>query len=257
MYDPQVLLDGVEDHLVPFLLLSGASFVGLIIWYSEAIRAGERDRCISMPPVVTFLWLAHDATFVTHFPDWFGGRYDHWLLQLYWVALLGTTLVECWFVGQLIRFGRDELLPRVTQRVWTALVFTGLAGGWAVWLVLKQAIADPLFQVTFALTVAMFPPFGMALLFRRGSARGQTTTMWAGFTVAPAGWFAATIVAFGPAFRSWQWISLAAVTVTWGTATTLLIARAGRDARTGAAPPVVEVGPAADVLRPGPAEGAR
>ncbi|MEW6475806.1 MAG: hypothetical protein AB1679_26420 [Actinomycetota bacterium] len=254
MDDADVVLDSVGDHLAPFLLFSAISFVGLIVWYVEAIRAGERDRCISMPPVITFMWLAHDATFVAHFPDWFGGRYDHWLMQLYWVALLGTTLVECWFVGQLLRFGRREILPDVTQRVWTVLVFAGLTGAWAIWLVLKDAIADPLFQVTFALTVAMFPPFGMALLLRRRSARGQTTAMWAGFTAAPAGWFAATMVAFGPAFRSWLWAGLGLVTVTWGAATTLLVARARHPGGAHAAPAVVQVGAAADVVRPGATE---
>jgi len=225
MYDTRFLLDDVDAHLVPFLLISAVSFVGLIVWYHEAIWAGERDRCISMPPVITLTWLAHDATYVLNLSTWFSGRYDHWLPQLYWVALLGTTLVEVWFVGQLIRFGRDELLPEVGQRLWAGLVLAALAGVWAIWLVLKHFISDDLYQVTFGLTVAMFPPFGTALLLRRRSGRGQTTRMWAGFTLAPAGWFLTSILYFGPAFRSWEWISLAVVTVVWGVIGTGLVAR--------------------------------
>ena len=226
MYDPNVVLQGVDDHTVPFLLFSAISFVGLIIWYYEAVRVGERDRSYSMPVVITFVWLAHDATLVFHFSDWFGGPYDHWLTQLYWVAILCTTHTEVFFVVQLMRFGREELAPFLSPAAFRVAVIACLAGVWAIWLVLKAFINDPLFQVTFGLTVAMYPPCGMALLLRRGSSRGQTARQWGGFTLAPAGWFVATVIAFGSAFRAWEWITLGVVTVVWGTCTTVLVARA-------------------------------
>ena len=226
MYDPQVVLDGVDAHVVPFLLLSTISFAGLILWYSEAIRIGERDRSFSMPPVITMVWLAHDATLVAHWSDWFGGPYDHWLMKLYWVAMVCTSAVEVLFVIQLLRFGRKELAPNVSQAFFTVAVLAAQAGTIVIWLSLKRIIADDLFQVTFALTAAMFPPFGMALLLRRGSRRGQTVRMWVGFTIAPAGWFLASIIAFGPPFRSAVWILLGIVTTAWGALTTLLVARA-------------------------------
>lgn len=226
MYDPHVLLQGVDDHVVPFLLLSAISFAGLIVWYYEAITVAERDRSFSMPPVITMVWLAHDATLVAHYSDWFGGPYDHWLMQLYWVAMICTSAVEVWFVFQLLRFGRKELAPGLSQAAFTVAVLAALAGTVVIWLALKRVVADDLFQVTFALTAAMFPPFGMALLLRRGSRRGQTVRMWAGFTVAPTFWFLATVVAFGPPFRSAVWILLGVVTATWGALTTVLVARA-------------------------------
>lgn len=225
MYDPEVLLAGVDDRLVPFLVLSAISFVGLIVWYYEAVRVGERDRAYSMPVVITFVWLAHDATLVLHFPDWFGGQYDHWLTQLYWVAMVCTTLTEVFFVVQLMRFGRDELAPFLSPVAYRAAVVACLGGVWIIWLVLKSFINDPLFQVTFGLTAAMYPPCGMALLLRRRSRRGQSVGQWAGFTVAPAFWFLASIVAFGPAFRAWEWIAVGVVTTVWGAVTTVLVAR--------------------------------
>ena len=226
MYDPQVLLDGVDAHVVPFLLLSAVSFAGLIVWYYEAIRAGERDRAFSMPPVITMVWLAHDATLVAHFSDWFGGPYDHWLMKLYWVAMVGTSAVEVVFLAQLMRFGRPELAPNLSPALYNAAVLAVLAGTTVIWLALKRVIGDDLFQVTFALTAAMFPPFGMALLLRRGTRRGQTVRMWVGFTVAPAFWFMASIVAFGPPFRSALWILLGVVTTAWAIVTTVLVAQA-------------------------------
>jgi hypothetical protein len=229
MYDPQVLLDGVDSHLVPFLLLSAISFGGLILWYSEAIRVGERDRSFSMPPVITLVWLAHDATLVAHFSDWFGGPYDHWLMKLYWVAMVCTSLVEVLFVVQLMRFGRPELAPKLSSSAFNVAVLIALAGTTVIWLALKRVIADDLFQVTFALTAAMFPPFGMALLLRRGSRRGQTVMQWVGFTIAPAFWFAATVVAYGPPFRSFGWITLGVVVTAWGAVTTVLVSRAPAD----------------------------
>ncbi|HVW34700.1 MAG TPA: hypothetical protein VHL53_19360 [Acidimicrobiia bacterium] len=225
MYDPHVLLRGVDDHVVPFLVLSAVSFAGLIVWYYEAITAAERDRVISMPPVITMVWLAHDATLVAHFSDWFGGPYDHWLMKLYWVAMVGTSAVEVLFLTQLARFGRAELAPRLSQAAFTVAVLAAQAATLVVWLALRRIIADDLFQVTFALTAAMFPPFGMALLLRRGTRQGQTARLWAGFTVAPACWFAASILAFGPPFRSAAWISLGVVTTAWGALTTVLVAR--------------------------------
>lgn len=226
MYDPQAVLNGVDDHVVPFLLLSAVSFAGLIIWYYEAIRIGERDRSFSMPPVITMVWLAHDATLVARFSDWFSGPYDHWLMQLYWVAMVCTSAVELLFVVQLLRFGRQELAPRLSPPAFTIGVLAAQAATVVIWLALKRVIDDDLFQVTFALTAAMFPPFGMALLLRRGTRRGQTTRQWIGFTIAPAFWFGATIVAYGPPFRSALWILLGLVTTVWGALTAYLVARA-------------------------------
>ncbi|HYH49324.1 MAG TPA: hypothetical protein VEG38_07225 [Acidimicrobiia bacterium] len=234
MYDPHVLLEGVDDHVVPFLALSAVSFAGLIVWYYEAIKVGERHRSFSMPPVITMVWLAHDATLVAHFSDWFGGPYDHWLMQLYWVAMLGTSAVEVFFVVQLVRFGRRELAPSLSQAAFTVAVLVAQAAAFVIWLSLKRIIDDDLFQVTFALTAAMFPPFGMSLLLRRGSRRGQTVNQWIGFTIAPAFWFLATIVAYGPPFRSALWISLGIVTTAWGALTAYLLARAPDPQQSGA-----------------------
>ena len=226
MYDPHVLLRGVDDHVVLFLLFSAVSFAGLIVWYYEAITVAERDRCISMPPVITMAWLVHDATLVAHFSDWFGGPYDHWLMKLYWLAMVGTASVEVVFGVQLLRFGREEIAPRLSPTLYRIGVLAATAGTLAIWLALKRIITDDLFQVTFALTAAMFPPFGMALLLRRGDRRGQTVRMWAGFTVAPAGWWVASVVAFGPPFRSALWIVLGVAVTAWGAVTTVLVARA-------------------------------
>jgi hypothetical protein len=225
MYDPAVVLQGIDDHVVPYLLLSVASFAGLFLWYYEAIRIGERDRAYSMPVFITFTWLAHDATFVARYSDWFGGPYDHWVTKLYWVAMLCTSLVEVFFVIQLLRLGRPEIAPRTSQTAFSAGVLLALAGTWSIWLMLKDVMSDDLFQVSFALTAACYPGLGLALLLRRRSRRGQTVRQWIGFTTAVGFWFIATLVAYGPSFRSWQWIALALTTVVWGSTTTVLVAR--------------------------------
>lgn len=225
MYDPSVLLDGVDDHVVPFLALSAVSFGGLFVWYREALVAGARDRCASMPPVITMAWLVHDATVVGQAGHWFGGRHDHWLMQLYWVAMVGTALVEVLFVRQLLRYGREELAPTSTPAQFRAGVLVALAATAVIWWVLKRTLADDLFQVTFGLTAAMFPPCGMAMVARRGDRRGQTVPMWAGFTTAVAGWWLASYVAFGPWFRSAAWVALGIATVGLGAAATVVVGR--------------------------------
>ena len=95
-----------------------------------------------------------------------------------------------------------------------------------IWWVLRGTLADPLFLMSLGLITAAYPPLGTALLVHRRSRAGQTVLMWAAFTGLTLFWFPATTLGFGAQFRSWPWIGLGLLTITWGALNTWLVARA-------------------------------
>jgi hypothetical protein len=80
--------------------------------------------------------------------------------------------------------------------------------------------------MSLGLITAAYPPLGTALLLHRRSRAGQTVLMWAAFTGLTLFWFPATTFGFGSQFRSWPWVGLGLLTITWGAVNTWLVAKA-------------------------------
>lgn len=207
MYDPIEVLGNIDDHQVAIIALCGAAMIFNYLWFFAAFRVARRDRHYSIPLFCTFFWLAHDASFVWRFDEWFH-TYDHWYTKLFWVALVFTVLFEIAYIAQAITYGRDELLPSWSQTQFAALMVAGVIGALLVWSFVKHVLADPLYIASFDVANVAMPLLGPALLIRRGSTAGQSRVVWGGYLAMVTCWFTAHILWFGPAFQSFEYISL-------------------------------------------------
>lgn len=217
MYDPRAVLEAVDSHTVGILLLGAVTFAGVYTWLISAIRAGRRDRVYPEPVFCIAFWFAHDTSFVARYHSWFVS-YDHWFMKMFWVAVATMIVMEFEFMRQIVRYGHAELMPRLTQHTYVLLLVAALVSGFVIWSMVKAVIVDDLYFIAFGLTVAVYPPFAIAMMLRRGSTAGQSVPMWCGFCGLAIGLSAMTTTYFGPSFHSWQWISMSVFSILGGLA---------------------------------------
>lgn len=225
MYDPHAMLQTIDANRVPILLLCSLAMVANYVWFAEAIRVARRDRSYSMPLAATYFFLVHDASFVALYSKWFN-EYAHWYCELFWVALVVTTLMEIIFLSQTLQYGRAELFPTLSPFAFTGVIFAGVTAVAVIWLLVKSALNDDLYILSFFFAISWYPPLGMALLMRRKTRQGQTPLMWASFTAMGLFSFLASWFFFGPALHSWLWLAFWAVTIGWSLVTTWMVYRA-------------------------------
>jgi hypothetical protein len=230
MYDPFAVLPRISEHAWPIILLCGLALLSNYAWYIEAIRLSHRDRCYTLPPAVTLVYLAHDGSYLLLFRDWWG-RYAHWFPQLFWIALIFTFAGEVVIFVQTLRYGRRDLAPRLTQRAFVALMLAGLMITAAAWAAVKVALGDDLYLLSFMALIFWAAPFGSALMLRRASGQGTSTWMWASATLIGVLYGLASVLWFGPGFRAIPWIALWLGSAAWGGYNTYLAYSLTRDRR--------------------------
>jgi hypothetical protein len=198
-YDATPVLHRVNGHVVLTVALGGLALVGNFIYFYEAWRCAERDRCAPLALFATTLFAAHDGNYLIDAHRWFS-TYGNWFPELFWFALVVTFGFELVFVRQTVRYGREELAPRLSQRAFTVYVAAAILATCALWAVVKQII-------------------------RRGSARGQSARQYVAFTGMAGGWFACNMLVFGPAFKGLALVLLFVLTVVWGAGTAYALHR--------------------------------
>lgn len=213
-YQTAAVLHAVDQHMVPILLLCGLALIGNYVLWIENLRLGFREKTYSMPIGCLFFFFPHDLTFVAMYPHWFHAL-DHWFPKLWWSGLCITACMELAFLVMLLKYGRRELAPRMSQAHFTAIVLLGLVLCSIAWLVVKSAMDDELFLVVFGVTVFWCAPFNMALMARRGSAIGQSELAWLGYQMMPLFYWPATMM-LSPGFRDPLWIALGLAAVLGG-----------------------------------------
>ncbi len=227
VYDPVQLLAVIDGDKWWILGGFGIAMVFQWWWLLECIRVARRDRVYSMPLFCTFFWFAHDTSCVARFHDWFV-TYDHWYLKCFWFGLLTAAVLELVFFAQVIKYGREELLPGVSARAFVAglvviQVFASVGWEW-----IKSALEDPLYQLSTPLTIVAYPVFGFALAVRRRSTVGQNLTMWLTFVCMAALWFATTAIWFGDPWRTWQHLAIGVLSVGGGLGMAYLVRQGSR-----------------------------
>jgi hypothetical protein len=96
------------------------------------------------------------------------------------------------------------------------------------WELFKVLLADPLYQVSPAITLVSYPIFGFALIVRRGSTIGQTPLMWLCSGAMVVIWWAVTMTWYGAGFRSPQYLAAGVVTVIFDLAIAWIVSGRGR-----------------------------
>lgn len=224
MYDPQVLLDAIDQHRLPIMLGFGAAMVLQNIAMVTAVVMTRREGWISIPVPCTYLWFAHDLGVVARFDVWFT-TCDHWFLKLFWIGLVTALLLEMVFLYQAIVVGRREYLPAGSAGRWAALVIAGAVAMVILWEYLKQLWGDPLYQAAPAITLFVLPVAATALILRRRSAVSQHALIYGCFAAMVVLWWGVTTTFYGPFFGTWQYLTVGVGAFVMLTGVTVLVAR--------------------------------
>jgi hypothetical protein len=215
-YDPPTTLDAISHNAGVVIVIGGLSIIAMFVFFIEAARMGRRDRVYPMALWMTALWWPHDGSYLLHFGDWFGGRYHHWFMQLFWFAIVVTFLAECVYAWQTIQYGRDELSPGRSQRQHSLRIIGVMAAGVISWALVKGALDDDLYLLSFMATLLWGGPSGNAMLGRRRDGRGQSLLEWIAYSVMAVCYSIASIFFFGGGFfHSWQYIGICLAACVW------------------------------------------
>jgi hypothetical protein len=237
-YDAQRTLEAITDNAVAVIAIGGISIVAMWVFFVEAARMSRRDQVAPMALWMTVLWWPHDGNYLLKFDDWFN-VYDHWFMQLFWFAIIVTFVSESLYVAQTIKYGRDELSPGESQRNHTLRMLGALAAGTVSWALLKGALDDPLFLLSFMGTLLWGLPSASALLARRKGTAGQSLLEWQAFSVMAICYSIASIGFFGGGFfHSWQYVGICVVASAWSLVVVRQLKRAGAPASSWAAMPL-------------------
>jgi hypothetical protein len=213
-YDTQAVLHQVDRHPVLVLSLCALALIGNYIFWIENLRHGLRSKTYSMPVPCILFFLAHDLSFVAGYRTWFHDIH-HWFPELWWFGLTVTVLMELAFLTMFLKFGRQELAPRLTPHAFVTATAVGFAFTMVAWLVIKSVMADQLYLVIFGFTVFWCAPWYFALTWRRANPAGQTILGWAGYLMMPVFYWPATMI-LSDTFRSPIWIALGIATLSGG-----------------------------------------
>lgn len=224
MYEPIELLQRIDANSTAILIAFAVDSMFQVGWLTLAVVVARRDRAYSIPLFCTYYWFAHDVAVMIRYERWFH-VYDHWYLQFFWAVLSLAVLLECFYLWQVYRYGHRELAPALSRRSFGALLLLGLLFACVAHEFFKTGFGDPLFQLAPTLTMLAYPAFGVAMLLRRGSRRGQTPTMWWLFSAMTAGFHLITWQWFGDAFRTPQYVAAAVAATLGGVAMALVIAQ--------------------------------
>lgn len=187
-YDPATVVATTSSNLIWVLGACALSFVGAYMQYFGALSMGFRHRTFSIPLIGNLWNFAHDTTFVSNFHHWFY-EVDFWLVKAFWVALAVFATCELVVMYQLLRYGRKEVFPGMSQGQAIA-AYAGLqvfTYGLFWWFL--SMIYDPYYLLSFCTTVASAPLFNIALMRKRGSRKGFSMTMLWGYVLLCAGFW--------------------------------------------------------------------
>ncbi len=222
-YDPHLALQSIDSNVVLVLLffLGAAAFT--FSFLIESFRLARVHKAYSAPLAAVAWFAVHDLQFVLLYDLWFN-VYDHWWVKAWWVALVFTTAIEFTLVGMVIKYGRQELAPWATQWQFAGLVaLTTMAIG-VLWLLVKCALDDPLFLVSFPITAFWALPFSTTLMLKRQSRRGQSYLLEICVVFIMLS-FQGALWQVDPFFRSPLYLAFTAMAVCWGIANVWLLSK--------------------------------
>jgi len=220
------LLSSVDSNPILFIALGALAMVFNYTFFAEAIRAARRDRVFAFPLMVSTLWFAHDLSFVLRGFDWFG-TYHHWYVELFFVALIPTTLFELFFIRQVWTYGQAEIMPGASRRQFALFILGAEVAGLIIWFATKEVLGDPIYAFTFGGVAALAPIMAIRRIIQRGDSKGQSPLLWLSFSAMLICWYTAVWLFFGPAFKTAPQVLLALLAIGGGLVMARLSSRGG------------------------------
>jgi hypothetical protein len=222
-YDPISALAAIDSHAVAVLGCFAVTALATSTYLFESFRLTFRDAAYSVALPAVGWFAVHDLGFVLQYGTWFH-TYDHWWVKAWWVALIGTSIVEFALVAMVIKYGWRELAPWLSKRAFTLGVTLMVAGIAALWWLVKQALDDPLYLISFPITAFWAVPFSTAMILRRGSRRGQSILQNICVAVIVLG-FQGALWQVDEFFRSGPFVAFTVVAVAWSIGNVWLLRR--------------------------------
>jgi hypothetical protein len=176
MYDTQASLAAINAHAGGIMLCLSVAIICSFIYFFMAFYIAIKQRVYVVPYIGAALFFCHDLTFVLLYHKWFA-TYDSWWLKMWCFALIGTVILEAVMIYQVYLYGHKELWPNLSKRAFGLLLVLGVVGIGAMWALVKVALNDELFFVSFAVTASFSIPFHTGIMARRQSRAGQSVVM--------------------------------------------------------------------------------
>lgn len=206
MYDAEQVLRYIDGHTSLVLLAAAVACVGGVIQYGEGVRRGFLDRSHAIPLATNLYIFAHDLTYISMYPRWFGPG-GHWFNQLFWVFILPFVVLELVVFAQMLRFSRQEMFPGLSVGRAAAALAGAQVGMLFLFWFLRSLGPDPLYIVSFTTTIIVSNLFYIPMTLARRSRRGQSPLLGVGLICLTWGW-SLVMVQLAPVFRSPLWIGL-------------------------------------------------
>lgn len=212
-YDPFQVLQEIDANIG---IIGVGMFLAMsltALYFFEAIRLGVVQKTFACPLAATLWFLPHDFSFVLEYSKWFS-VYDHWWVKIWWAGLVGTVAVEVFLLSQVIRYGRKELMPDVSQKAFTVYIVLAMLAVGVMWFFVKSLIDDELFLASFFFTIVWPIPFTTAQILRRKSQRGCSVLQQACLAPMMAG-LALALYNIAPFFQSPVFLGTIVVASLW------------------------------------------
>ncbi len=214
MYDYQAVIPALDAHWQTILPCIAGAIVFSFIYFSSAVAQCMREKVYveSFIGASVFFW--HDGSYVLFYDLWFN-TYNHWWFKAWWFALIGTAAFEAWLIYLFWKFAHKELWPSLTKPVFGVLVVVGTLAVGTFWFLIKGAMQDDQYFITFAITAIWSAPFHTAIMCMRKNRAGQSIVrqlcmagnlilLTAAFAQVAPGYFLSPIyLAWAVAFALW------------------------------------------------------
>jgi hypothetical protein len=239
VYDTKEVLASIDQNAVYILLLCGAAMAFNYIYFIDAARRGFRDKVYPFSVFSTLFWLSGDASVVLNY-DLAFNVINHWYLKFFWVALCFTVMFELLYLSMILRFGRKEIAPELSQPQFVASVLGALVVMFFAYTFIKTRMGDTLVIDYFCLANLAGPMFNWHLISRRKSLAGTSPLIWVCYTALVVCWSTALMLFFGKPFASPEYLTIYALAAGGSLVVTLKVIKMAK-----AAPaPVVAASPA-------------
>jgi len=222
MYDTKLVLAAIDQNAPYILALCGLAMIFNYIYFIDAARLGFKDKVYPTSVFPTLFWLCGDGSVVLDYNLAFN-VVNHWYMKLFWGALCLTVAFEILYLYMILRFGRKEIAPQMTQPRFVATVLGALVATFVAYNFIKSQMVDTLVIDYFCLANLAGPMFGLPLMVRRKTRAGTSPLIWFCYTMLVLCWSAALIFFYGKPFASPLYLTLYGVTIAASIVATVLV----------------------------------
>lgn len=166
---------------------TGFSIAAIMVWiigfaqyfYSVGIQIRERRSPWFFSQHAWYF--AHDLTYVILYPVWFRDV-DFWAFKVMWFGCIAFVLIELWVLSLTVRHERQEVFgayadgPVTARSAWTRGL-VGYALAFALFLLIRQGIGDPMLLALTMSTNAMVAIMPLYLLHQRRNRWGSSVVL--------------------------------------------------------------------------------